>query len=811
MYKESGIYCYRNKINGKLYVGQAKNLRHRYLGFLNSDRRYAGQIMENARKKYGVDNFEYSILTHCPVDELNYWEAFYVERLNCVTPHGYNMTNGGDSVYTSTKEFKEKQTVKLKEKILSKNSNLDVTKVEYVGKRIPVTIVCPIHGPFKKTPDYFDNPEINDLCCPKCVRENIRQKSEDRFFKEAKKKWGNKYDYSKTIITDRMTPITITCPIHGDFTVLPGNHICKDKNTGGCQKCSEERQHIESLEKGSIKLLKRIKKKFGEKYSLDKFEYKGDKEKVTLICPVHGEFSMRPSSLLKSHGCPKCSGFYMDEDYFIEISKKVHGEKYDYSKVKYQKAKEDVCIICPEHGEFWQTPRVHMDGSGCPICGCLKASQNRRRTTEDFIGEAKLIHGNKYDYSKTEYVNYDTKVCIICSEHGEFWQTPASHLNGAGCLQCSKNAKRKTKEQFIKEAIEIHGDKYDYSKVNYINNATKVCLVCPKHGEFWVTPGAHLRNGGCRKCREENFQITPNEKFINKVNELYPNRYTFEKCNYRNKTTFVTLFDTVINDYISVEPDELIRRTPKTIELIKMLKEKFGDVYDYSKVKYITDKTPICIICPTHGEFSMTYNNLLKSKGCPKCTLENAYRTKHNGETNKTVFIEQSRKVHGDKYDYSKVDYKHQHQKVCIICPEHGEFYQKPNAHLSGFGCPKCGQKYTGTRKTILQFDLNDNFIQEWENYDAITNKLGFKMESICSCCTGKKNTAYGFKWKHKEDNTVNPTILQLTKDNVLVREWKDMPEIHKAKPINSTQHITKCLQGYMKTAGGFIWKYKEE
>ena len=81
----------------------------------------------------------------------------------------------------------------------------------------------------------------------------------------------------------------------------------------------------------------------------------------------------------------------------------------------------------------------------------------------------------------------------------------------------------------------------------------------------------------------------------------------------------------------------------------------------------------------------------------------------------------------------------------------------------------------------------------------------------ICSCCTGKRNTAYGFKWKHKEDNIIVPTILQLTKDDVLVKEWKDMSEIHKAKPINSTKHITKCLQGKMKTAGGFIWRYKTD
>ena len=755
MYKESGIYCYRNKINGKLYIGQAKDLRSRYLGFLRKDRRYSGILIDNARKKYGIENFEYSILTHCPINELNYWENYYIERLKTVRPNGYNMTNGGDSVYTSTKEYKNIMTEKLKKTILSKNPTLDVSKVYYESNRSYVTITCPIHGEFKKTPSYFNSKEINDLCCPKCVRENIRKTTEKNFFKEAKKKWGDKYDYSKTIIIDRVTPITITCPIHGDFTVLPGNHICKDKNSGGCSKCSKKKSHDELMEKGRSILLSRIHKKFGDKYSLDKFVYRGDKEKVTLICPKHGEFSMRVGSLLKSRGCPKCSGFYMDRDFFIEKATGVHGNKYDYSKVKFKTTKEPVCIICPEHGEFWQTPRSHMDGSGCPKCSYLKRTMQCTKTTEQFIKEAKETHGNKYDYSKVEYIDSKTKVCIICPEHGEFWQAPSSHLSGCGCRKCSKNAQKKTTEQFIKEAKEIHGDKYDYSKVEYINNRTKVCIICPKHGEFWQTPESHLSGCGCRKCYKEGCQINPNEKFINKVDEIYPNRYTFEKCNYRNKTTLVTLFDKNINEYVSIEPDYLIRRKPKTAELIRKLKEKFGNVYDYSKVEYITDKTKICIICPKHGEFWMTYRNLLNSKGCPKCTKENIFKNKYNGKDNESVFIRKSRETHGDKYDYSKVKYVNSHTKVCIICPEHGEFWQTPYNHLHGYGCSKCGYY----RET-------------------------------------------------KDNNSVKPTILQLTKDNVLVKEWNDISDIHKAKPITSTKHITKCLQGKFKTAGGFIWKY---
>ena len=108
---------------------------------------------------------------------------------------------------------------------------------------------------------------------------------------------------------------------------------------------------------------------------------------------------------------------------FIEKSRKVHGDKYDYSKVNYVNAKTKVCIICPIHGEFWQTPDLHLQGSGCSLCG------GKIQLSEDeFIRRANLVHNNKYDYSKVNYINYHTKICIICPIHGEFWQEPANHL-----------------------------------------------------------------------------------------------------------------------------------------------------------------------------------------------------------------------------------------------------------------------------------------------------------------------------------------------------------------------------------------------
>lgn len=189
---------------------------------------------------------------------------------------------------------------------------------------------------------------------------------------------------------------------------------------------------------------------------------------------------------------------------FIEKAKKVHGNKYDYSKVNYIDARSKIIIICPEHGEFEQTPNSHLNGRGCPKCGNIVAANKNKNTKEEFINKANKVHGNKYDYSLVDYKNSKTPVIIICPEHGQFTQTPTAHLSGQGCTKCYREKQsvlfRDSAKIFIEKAKQIHGDKYDYSKVNYVNNNTKVTIVCPIHGEFKQTPGHHKSGQGCPKC-----------------------------------------------------------------------------------------------------------------------------------------------------------------------------------------------------------------------------------------------------------------------------------------------------------------------
>jgi very-short-patch-repair endonuclease len=216
---------------------------------------------------------------------------------------------------------------------------------------------------------------------------------------------------------------------------------------------------------------------------------------------------------------------------FISKANKIHKNKYDYSKVNYINAKTKVTIICSEHGEFQQTPSNHLSNYNCQKC-----AKNFQLDTDSFIEKAKVIHNDKYDYSKVKYVNTDTQIIIICREHGEFIQIPDFHINRkCGCPKCSNNVKLNILE-FIEKAEKIHGNKYDYSKVEYVNNYTSVIIICKKHGEFLQKPFVHLLQHGCPSC------INKTEyKFYEKIKEFYPTikrQYKVEWCKNKQRLPF---------------------------------------------------------------------------------------------------------------------------------------------------------------------------------------------------------------------------------------------------------------------------------
>ena len=255
---------------------------------------------------------------------------------------------------------------------------------------------------------------------------------------------------------------------------------------------------------------------------------------------------------------------------FIEKARKIHGDRYDYSITVYHSRHAKVKYICPKHGIIEQEAGSHLSGRGCEKCSYEYRGIKRR--ISDFVKRAKEVHGDKYDYSKVNYINGHTKVIIICPIHGEFEQEPLAHLQGRGCFKCGRDItglkKRKNQENFINQAKQIHGDKYLYDRVEYINSTTPVEIICKKHGAFNILPMNLLSGKGCMKCR--------NEKISKRVRM-------------------------------------------KESEFVKRSNEVHNGKYDYCKVIYEGKDKKVTIICPIHGEFRQLAGHHIKGVGCPQC------------------------------------------------------------------------------------------------------------------------------------------------------------------------------------------------
>ena len=284
-------------------------------------------------------------------------------------------------------------------------------------------------------------------------------------------------------------------------------------------------------------IIEKAREVHGDKYDYSRAIYTKLVEPIEIICPKHGSFFQTPHEHLRGQGCPKCGiesrsakKKYTTES-FIQKAKKKHGTKYDYSKVKYIDSYTKVCIICPEHGEFWQTPYSHLAGKGCPICGDKIQGKSQRLSQDEFLARSKKLHGDKYDYSKAVYELSNKPVCIICPDHGEFWQTPHQHLIGRGCPKCAvldrSKKKTKTTERFIKEAKNIHGNLYSYDKTVYKDCFTPVTITCKKHGDFEQLPAYHLSGNGCQKCGYTT--SFGEDEIYNFIKELLPDENVVKK------------------------------------------------------------------------------------------------------------------------------------------------------------------------------------------------------------------------------------------------------------------------------------------
>lgn len=260
----------------------------------------------------------------------------------------------------------------------------------------------------------------------------------------------------------------------------------------------------------------------------------------------------------------------------------IHNYEYNYSEVNFINRSTKISIICTTHGRFLQTPGNHLQGKKCRKCAKERASKARIMTLDEFQRKANIRHNNTFDYSMVEYVNSQTKVKILCERHGLFEQTPTCHIGGQGCPVCGKESmaskNRMPLEEFIKEANTVHNDTFDYSKVVYKNNSTKIIIGCPVHGEVLISPARHLQKYGCPKCGNEKKGGYLKSDYVTKANGRICTFYTL-RC-FNENEEFYKIGITVNNVAKRYSTAKLM---PYNYEIISEIYGEAGFIWDLEK------------------------------------------------------------------------------------------------------------------------------------------------------------------------------------------------------------------------------------
>jgi len=521
----------------------------------------------------------------------------------------------------------------------------DYSKVEYVSMRDWIIVICPEHGEWKTNGHIHTNGGSGCNQCGHAITGEKTRLTQEEFLRRSTEQHGNKFDYSLTKYNTIYDPVTITCPKHGDFTQVAATHM---KSTHGCQKCANEaigdaRRYTQE------QYLERVIQRHDDRYDYSLVEYTSTKEKITIICHRHGEFKQEAYSHMNGANCRECviedmvglprrrDGVWLTTETYITKAVAIHGDRYDYSRVEYKGALENITVGCDVHGWVEQSAYGHLNSRGCNQCSSLQRGLARRRTNEKFIELATEKHDGVYDYTNTVYEKSEANVTVECKKHGPFDVLAARHIRGQGCPSCYVRKTKGNITTFLEAAEEKFGDRYDYTNVEYNGTAVPVEIICSEHGTFFQTPWVHLNaKYGCPRCAGTGKILL--DEFLIRANEAHNNFY----------------------DYSLVTQPQLTNQTSKPF-----------------------------IICPEHGVFRQRASKHMRGEGCQSCAT-NRVAEFHRLSTEE--FIERAREAHGDLYDYSLVDYQAAILPVKIICDEHGIFEQTPHAHtgVQPSKCPTC-------------------------------------------------------------------------------------------------------------------------
>ena len=330
--------------------------------------------------------------------------------------------------------------------------------------------------------------------------------------------------------------------------------------------------------------IKKAKDIHNNKYDYNLVEYINSRTKIQIICNTcKNIFEQLPKGHLSGHGCRICmiNNHRLTNDIFIKKSKEIHNNLFDYSLTVYIDVKSKVKIKCNSCNIiFEQFPNNHLDGNGCKICSIKKITD----TLSQFINKAIEIHKHDFDYILVEYINSITKVKIKCNTcKNIFEQIPSSHLQGAGCLDCTNKSRASNTKEFINKANLIHKDKYDYNLVEYVNSFIKIQIKCIKCLTiFEQSPNGHLSGNGCPKCNFSKGELKCEQilKNIECVKEII-SQFRFDDC--RNKLPLPFDFKVIFNNkYFLIEFNGKQHYDPTTL----FSHDNLEDIQKRDKIKY---------------------------------------------------------------------------------------------------------------------------------------------------------------------------------------------------------------------------------
>ena len=363
-----------------------------------------------------------------------------------------------------------------------------------------------------------------------------------------------------------------------------------------------------------------------------------------------------------------------------------------------------------------------------------------RKTTEQFVAEAKAIHDSAYEYSNANYIRSNEKLNVTCPFHGDFALTPSNHLKGRGCPTCAKirraESRTTTLAEFQRKARQKHKGVYQYGQVRFNKLSDRVRIICPEHGPFWQAASQHLSGRGCWKCgrvQAAKNKTFSRDQFVRKAKHRHGDLYDYSRVSYSSMHEKVLIICTRHGPFKQKAANHLQgngcpkcrsegnreRFALSQSEFLRRFYALYGDSLSPVDLAYINAYKKVRISCPGHGEFLQYPVHLLRGVGCPTCGKE---RTAEKLRMSVDDFIVRAKEKHRMFYAYENVAFENLREKILITCPTHGEFSQVAHAHLAGAGCPIC-RASKGELAIANWLEQNGiAFVHQWAEHDCVVN-----------------------------------------------------------------------------------------